>query len=921
MANYNNLKAGIDAVIKTNGRQEISGAALNTQLKNMISELGAGYQYMGIATPATNPGTPDANVFYLASEAGTYTNFGGIVINEGEVCALVWNGTWTKQVTGAATADQVSRLGQELEYIDTLFSKEISTFTKGSSYNYKDFSNTLFVVGKKYIVSFTPSANLSNTTLKVGTDWSGSAMVDTIAESIEMVADKTYYFEYSPSQNGLSVLQITGSANVASVDVVVFDSSNMKSLQDLTDDTPLASSDNFVKSGGIFSAINDEIFKDIYANDILIQTVNTTAGTAYKGITPLKSSVVYDFVIKANNDTTITLIQFGTDTTVGSMVDTLFSGTLNIKSGVYYQIRGYKPSEDGLSYMRILPASTSELSYEVSIYRNNGRIEDEVKDATNSIIVQNIKNSFILFDTRTKPNNTAYKSISEPKVNCTYDFLLVPSQDTTITKIQFGTDTLAGSMVDTLFEGSKFCKAGEETPFRGYSPSTPGLYYMRIVEASGYSTIVISIYTNENSIDGVALKDASVPIQKLSQGVTDILSQVDAITSYQNEELVDTINYVNDFSDRESVNLMLSFDLHYKRSGNTHISILNMFKLMEAASQRLPLNMTLMGGDYMTSFDSPYDINTGIRNIDDLNSGLSKVDSPKMAIIGNHERHYNGNGSDIGLSESQFYTYCIKKYILDGIKDDDYDVFHFDDEVGKIRHIFISTSWETYSDNVKTVFTSLLSSTPSGYSVVCYNHYGISGDDIYSGVKDMLDIVSSSGVDFIAWISGHTHKDCILAYQNMLVVGIGASGFDSANTVVNQDGNIYTKTANTKTETMFSIITINKQIGKLFLSRYGAGVNMEANYNANNGQVVGRVYKTLSGVVYASDGTTPIENASVTLSFAGGTFSTTTDSNGAYSFNNLPSEDGVLTTAATGYTFGEINVNTKNISQQNIVAQ
>ena len=115
MANYNNLKAGIDAVIKTNGRQEISGAALNAQLKNMITELGAGYQYMGVATPATNPGAPDANVFYLASEAGTYTNFGGIVINEGEVCALVWNGTWAKQVTGAATADKLNQLGQEFE--------------------------------------------------------------------------------------------------------------------------------------------------------------------------------------------------------------------------------------------------------------------------------------------------------------------------------------------------------------------------------------------------------------------------------------------------------------------------------------------------------------------------------------------------------------------------------------------------------------------------------------------------------------------------------------------------------------------------------------------------------------------------------------------------------------------------------------
>ena len=133
MANYNNLKAAIDAVIKTNGRQEISGAALNTQLKNMIAELGAGYQYMGIATPATNPGTPDANVFYLASEAGTYTNFGGIVINEGEVCALVWNGTWIKQVTGAATADQVNQLGQEVND-NSLTKKEIPYSEKLSSF-------------------------------------------------------------------------------------------------------------------------------------------------------------------------------------------------------------------------------------------------------------------------------------------------------------------------------------------------------------------------------------------------------------------------------------------------------------------------------------------------------------------------------------------------------------------------------------------------------------------------------------------------------------------------------------------------------------------------------------------------------------------------------------------------------------------
>lgn len=114
MSNYSSLKATINANVKQNGNQAITGAIMNSVLNAMVDSLGAGYQYKGVATPATNPGTPDYNVFYLASEAGTYTNFGGIVIGDNEVAALVYNGSWSKQTTGAATAEEVSRLAQEI---------------------------------------------------------------------------------------------------------------------------------------------------------------------------------------------------------------------------------------------------------------------------------------------------------------------------------------------------------------------------------------------------------------------------------------------------------------------------------------------------------------------------------------------------------------------------------------------------------------------------------------------------------------------------------------------------------------------------------------------------------------------------------------------------------------------------------------
>lgn len=100
MANYNNLKTAIQAVIKANGNQEITGDILQNTLMSMINSLSVGYQFVGIATPKTNPGTPDQKVFYIANGRGVYANFGGIEVNEDEVVILAFDDTWKKLVTG-----------------------------------------------------------------------------------------------------------------------------------------------------------------------------------------------------------------------------------------------------------------------------------------------------------------------------------------------------------------------------------------------------------------------------------------------------------------------------------------------------------------------------------------------------------------------------------------------------------------------------------------------------------------------------------------------------------------------------------------------------------------------------------------------------------------------------------------------------
>ena len=73
-------------------------------LKNEVKALkNAGYLYAGVATIATNPGTPDAKVFYIANGKGIYEKFGGINVTEDEVVVLYWDTAWHKVATGIAS--------------------------------------------------------------------------------------------------------------------------------------------------------------------------------------------------------------------------------------------------------------------------------------------------------------------------------------------------------------------------------------------------------------------------------------------------------------------------------------------------------------------------------------------------------------------------------------------------------------------------------------------------------------------------------------------------------------------------------------------------------------------------------------------------------------------------------------------------
>lgn len=105
MAAYDNLRAVIAANVYQNNNNKVTADMVKTAMNEMVNYLGAEFQFGGVAklTPTqTDPGTPDYKVAYIASEPGTYTHFGGLVVADGEVVNLKWDGTaWSKEVTGA----------------------------------------------------------------------------------------------------------------------------------------------------------------------------------------------------------------------------------------------------------------------------------------------------------------------------------------------------------------------------------------------------------------------------------------------------------------------------------------------------------------------------------------------------------------------------------------------------------------------------------------------------------------------------------------------------------------------------------------------------------------------------------------------------------------------------------------------------
>lgn len=152
MANYESLKSAIRQVIKSNGNEEITGQVLQDTLISLVSSVGQNATFAGVAVPTTNPQNPDGNVFYLATQNGTYSNFGGIVVADEVAILSNVGGSWAKINTRIGTdlyksADLVMMRSDNYLPFDAFTSCDFATDVRAWCYRGQRYDETPKFVG------------------------------------------------------------------------------------------------------------------------------------------------------------------------------------------------------------------------------------------------------------------------------------------------------------------------------------------------------------------------------------------------------------------------------------------------------------------------------------------------------------------------------------------------------------------------------------------------------------------------------------------------------------------------------------------------------------------------------------------------------------------------------------------------------
>ena len=293
MGNFDNLRTAIAEVIRQNGNEEITGDVLQFVLLEMVSGLGAGYRFLGVCTPETEPEELDGAAFYVGG-AGEYSNFDGIAptVDDGYICFFKWDGSaWSysplkvtqpvdaeitdggqNPVRGGAIYDEFQKLreagyllaGVAVPSTDPGEVTEKVFYLATQAGNYQNFGNGILLPWGVNILKFNGSVWTGTTVLEITDILSAESRALVTAGGVFTAMDGKVDKEEG---KGLSEADFTNEekAKLGALPTAAELETLFEGKQDVLqfDGAPIPDSEHPVTSEGIYNAIKDFITKSV----------------------------------------------------------------------------------------------------------------------------------------------------------------------------------------------------------------------------------------------------------------------------------------------------------------------------------------------------------------------------------------------------------------------------------------------------------------------------------------------------------------------------------------------------------------------------------------------------------------------------------------------------------------------------------
>lgn len=332
-------------------------------------------------------------------------------------------------------------------------------------------------------------------------------------------------------------------------------------------------------------------------------------------------------------------------------------------------------------------------------------------------------------------------------------------------------------------------------------------------------------------------------------------------------------------------------DLHYMGTPDITYITKNITRALNRIGANGALRFVAFGGDNLAE-TSP-DIAAHLVRARKFSSLLSGIEIPYIVLKGNHDDNsissyiqtggYNTFGYE--MSDSQFYYYFWRNHsdIFEESDREDGLYGYTDLAESKTRVIFLNSSdipyivrdgalvytgihdygysGEQLSWLAGTALDFSAKEVPSDWGVILIEHIPFSTQMYDDSVRNNADVLNgilaayaaggtytasnetgdfpySVSVDFttqgpgeiIAEICGHNHCDQDLCNNGILEVSTMQAGTDDVGYHAAVDGETYRKVVNSADETAFDVFTVDRELGILAATRYGAGKNRLFHY-------------------------------------------------------------------------------------------